>query len=224
MSKSKGNVVNPDDVVGEFGADVTRLYMMFMGPFEDGAPWDPKGILGTERFLKRVWKLFTATSDKRQGTGDDGELTRLLNKTIKKVGEDIEILKFNTAVSALMILLNTMEKEKNLSLIHCCLFLKLLNPFAPHLAQELWSRLGNETILDFEPWPTFDPHFIEDATFTLVIQINGKVRDSVEISADISGSEAKELALGREKVKNFIGLNKPKKVIYISKKLVSIVV
>ena len=222
MSKSKGNVVNPDDVVGEFGADVTRLYMMFMGPFEEGAPWDPKGILGAERFLNRVWKLIT--DNKRQTTNDSDAVTRLVHKTIKKVGEDINNLKFNTAVSALMILLNAVEKESQLSVVSCELFVKIIHPFAPHMAQELWSELGHDSILDFEKWPEFDSKLVQDETFTLVIQINGRVRDSVEVPVSITESEAKELALKREKVKSFIGSSKPQKVIYVSEKLVSIVI
>ncbi len=229
MSKSKGNVVNPDELIEEFGADTVRIYEMFMGPFEDGAPWDPKGILGAERFLKRFWNFvqsFVSVPYLDTGQAPAGtrhEVESLVHKTIKKVGEDIENFKFNTAVSSLMILLNGLEgtalEKKDLEIV-----IKLLQPFAPHIAQELWELSGHKTILDFEPWPEYDPKLIQEDKFTLVIQVNGKVRDTIEVDSGIGEAEAKKLAQSSERVKQFLGKAIPKKTIYVPKKLVNIVI
>jgi leucyl-tRNA synthetase len=221
MSKSKGNVVNPDVIVDEFGVDTMRMYEMFMGPFEEGSPWDPRGILGIERFLKRFWKYFekTAAANEKANVPQP-----LLHKTIQKVGDDIAAFKFNTAISALMILLNDLEKTAPLSRGDLQSFLKLLHPFAPHMAQELWSSLGETTYLDFEPWPTFDPELIKEEKITLVLQVNGKTRDMVEVASSITEAEAKELALAHDKIKEKVAGQEPKKIIYVAKKLVNIVI
>jgi leucyl-tRNA synthetase len=252
MSKSKGNVVNPDEIVGEFGADTVRLYEMFMGPFEDGAPWDPKGILGVERFLKRFWKyigtqidMMTQDIDSEKTAGFNTDPTKvkpsmllLLHKTIKKVGEDIESLKFNTAISSLMILLNGLSERNNeegmiltkLSKAHIESLIKLLHPFAPHMAQELWSQMGNSTYLDFEPWPKYDPALIKEEKITLVFQVNSKTKDTVEVDADITEDAAKALALANEKIRKAMAGDtsaaaaQPKKIVYVDKKLVNIVI
>jgi len=252
MSKSKGNVVNPDEIVGEFGADTVRMYEMFMGPFEDGAPWDPKSILGVERFLKRFWKYAEAqmSSDRRQAATDESTKTTkaLLHKTIKKVGEDIESFKFNTAISALMILLNELEKTSasTLAAEDIKSLLKILHPFAPHMAQELWSQMemdggntaahgaSNTTYLDFEPWPQYDSALIKEEKIKLVFQVNSRVRDSVEVDAAITEDEAKKLALANAKVKlameaasaatGTVSGVTPKKIIYVDKKLVNVVI
>ena len=226
MSKSKGNVVNPDEIVKEFGADAVRVYLMFLGPFDGSQPWDPKGILGIDRFLARVWKY---AEDARQApAATTGALPSpalpLLHKTIKKVGEDIEQFKFNTALSALMVLLNGLEAVPALTKKDLESFIKLLHPFVPHLAQELWERMGNTTYVDFEPWPTYDPALIKDETITIIVQVNGKVRDTVTAdAADQTADAAQALALGTPKVKNILNGQTPKKVIYVDKKLVNIV-
>ena len=228
MSKSKGNVVNPDELIMEFGADTVRLYEMFMGPFEDGAPWDPKGILGAERFLKRFWKYVTAAIE----TGGSVELEDVgayavpaLHQAIKKVGEDIEALKFNTAISALMILLNKLEASARLVNEDLMSVIKLLHPFAPHMAQELWSQMGNKTYLDTqELWPKYDPRLIIEETITLVFQVNGKIKDSVKVDAGVTEDAAKAMALENAKIKIVLNGKEPKRVIYIDKKLVNIVV
>jgi leucyl-tRNA synthetase len=229
MSKSKGNVVNPDELIAEFGADTVRLYEMFMGPFEDGAPWDPKGILGAERFLKRFWKYATSAleagdSKKSEGANEGKFATPALHRAIKKVGEDIEALKFNTAISALMILLNELEVSAPLVNKDLMSLIKLLHPFAPHMGQELWSQMGGATYLDFEPWPEYDPKLIIEESITLVFQVNGKVRDSIKVGADIAEDEAKKMALENEKVKIALNGQESKRVIYIDKKLVNVVV
>jgi leucyl-tRNA synthetase len=226
MSKSKGNVVNPDEIVGEFGADATRLYLMFMGPFQDSTPWDAKGILGVERFLKRFWKYCTepvASSEKPSAKN-------ALHRTIKKVGEDIEAFKFNTAISALMILLNELELSAPLAKDDLVALIKIIHPLAPHMGQELWSLAGNKSYLDFEPWPAFDPALIAQEKITIVFQVNGKTKDTVSVDAAIDEAAAKEMALANEKVKAAIAATgvavdaSPKRVVYVDKKLVNIVI
>ncbi len=236
MSKSKGNVVNPDEIVGEFGADTVRLYEMFMGPFEDGAPWDPKGILGVERFLRRFWDyVWTVVELQKKNSwqiATPAAKKPLIHRTIKKVGEDIENFKFNTAISALMIMLNGLsevdEKGGTETILEPALLesvLKLLHPFAPHMAQELWaSAIGNDDYLDFRLWPAYDPALIVEEEVTLVLQVNGKVRDTVATDAAITESSAKELALKSAKVQAVLKGQTPKKVIYVDKKLVNIVI
>lgn len=229
MSKSRGNVVDPDNLVKEFGSDSVRMYLCFMGEYSQGGPWQPNGIIGVHRFLQRVWRL-CIEANKRESkrelprTSASKELEKLLHKTIKKIGEDIENFKFNTAVSALMILLNEMEKQNNLPPAFCRLFLKLLAPFAPHMAEELWMYLGNSSSVHAEKWPEYDLRLVKEEKFILVIQINGKVRDSVEMSADITEEEVKELTLKREKIGKYLGSKKPRKIIYIPRRLINIVV
>jgi leucyl-tRNA synthetase len=220
MSKSRGNVTSPDEIVKNFGADALRMYELFLGPHEATVSWKSEGIIGISRFLERVWRLFQETSDKGAIKGT----SPLLHKTIKKITEDIETFRYNTAVSALMILLNDFEKN-GAGEEAKGIFLKLLAPFAPHIAEELWrEELGKKTSIHREAWPKYDAKMIKDETFALVIQVNGKVRDNVEATAGISESEANELALGREKIKNILGGAKPKRVIYVAGKLINIVV
>ena len=226
MSKSRGNVVNPDIYIKTHGADALRMYLMFLGPFTEGGDFQDTGIRGITRFLERVWKLSaggrSASGGKNQKPIKD--LDRSLHKTIKKVTEDIENLRYNTAISALMILLNEMEKANQLSTINYQLFLKLLAPFAPHLTEELWEILGNKSSIHLEKWPEYDPKLIQEDTFNLIIQINGKVRDTVTVSIDIAKEEATTLALSREKIKRYLKNKSPKKVIFVPKRLVNIVV
>jgi leucyl-tRNA synthetase len=229
MSKSRGNVVNPDPLVEEFGADTLRMYEMFMGPFEDGAPWEPKSILGIERFLKRFWKYAQRDrkpEEKVEIFATQAIVRSLLQRTIKKVGEDIEGFKFNTAISALMILLNELEKAPVIVADDMKSLLKLLNPFAPHMAQELWSQIGATTYLDFEPWPSYDPALIREENVRLALQVNGKTRDVVGVAVDAVATEAaaKQLALENDKIKKTLNGAEPKKIIYVDKRLVNIVI
>ncbi|HUC01573.1 MAG TPA: class I tRNA ligase family protein [Candidatus Paceibacterota bacterium] len=233
MSKSKGNVVNPDEIVGEFGADATRLYLMFMGPFADSTPWDPKGILGVERFLKRMWKYCSDAIGlmdvKKSATApanvqEKPSARAALHRAIKKVGEDIEAFKFNTAISALMILLNEVESAAPLGKDDLASLVKIVHPFAPHMAQELWSIMGNGSYVDFEPWPAYDPALVAEEKVLLVLQVNSKTRDSVSVDAAIGEDAAKELALANEKVKAALAGAAPKRIIYVDKKLVNIVI
>ncbi|MFA5413656.1 MAG: leucine--tRNA ligase [Patescibacteria group bacterium] len=220
MSKSRGNVVNPDDIVARFGADTLRVYEMFMGPFEQAIPWDEKGVVGVFRFLERVWKL----QEKVSGKDGDKKIGKVLHQTIKKIGEDIETMKFNTAVSALMILTNEMAAQENLSITSYQLLITLLAPFAPHLAEELWEKLGNKKSIHLAEWPKHDPALIVEEEIDLIIQINGKMRDSIRVKADISEEEAKKIATESEKVKKWIDGQKIKKLIFVKGRLVNIVV
>lgn len=228
MSKSRGNVVNPDELIGEFGADSFRVYEMFMGPFEDGQPWDPQGVIGAERFLGRAWRLFQNLNIKNQNDSsnlkNEGKFQRTLHRTIKKVGEDIDGLNFNTAISALMILLNDAEKQSKLPKTFYEIYLKLLHPFAPHMTQEIWEVMGNKGYITYAEWPKYDPKKIKDEKFTLVIQINGRVRDSVEVEAGVLQEEAEKLVLAREKVKEHLQGAKPKKIVFVPGRLISIVI
>lgn len=221
MSKSLGNVINPDDVIGEHGADAFRMYEMFMGPLEMVKPWSTQGILGISRFLEKVWRLF----DKGLGAGDKGlGINTLLHKTIKKVGEDIENLRFNTAISAMMILVNEAGQLESISKDFANNLLLILAPFAPHMTEELWEKLGEKLSIHKQPWPKYDPKLIIESEITIVVQVNGKLRDSIIVPADSSESAIKAKASSSDKVKQFTEGKKIIKTIYVPKKLVNIVV
>lgn len=223
MSKSKGNVVNPDDVVGVYGADVFRMYEMFIGPFDQDAPWDTNGIEGVKRFLEKVCRIFDASASSDATLSD--ELETLLQKTIKKVGDDIESMNFNTAVSALMILVNGMidHSAENVTVEAREQLVKILAPFAPHLAEELWQeKLGQKESVHVSGWPSFDPSKLTSSTFQLIVQVNGKVRDKIEASSDISEEDATKLAMSSEKVKTALDGKTPAKIVYVKGRLISI--
>jgi len=237
MSKSLGNIINPDSVVADYGADALRMLEMFMGPLADAKPWNTKGIIGLYRFIEKIYRLKSKVR-RQDGVVKSQKLEQLLHKTIKKVGEDIEALKFNTAISALMILANALEKEKEISIIHYSLFIILLSPFAPHLAEELWSQLtpllvpsdagikgagGFQSIFK-QPWPEYDPELIKDKMINLTVQVNSKVRDNIAVAAGLDEAEAKKIALESEKVKKWIEEKEVIKVIFVKGKLVNIVV
>ncbi|MFH1457052.1 MAG: alpha/beta fold hydrolase [Patescibacteria group bacterium] len=225
MSKSKGNVINPDEYINKYGADTVRLYEMFMGPFDQAIAWDDSSVVGVRRFLDRVWGLQNKVSECQSiQCHDSKDLEIILNQTIKKVTQDIEEMKFNTAVSQLMILLNEFEKQDALSTIHYSLFIKLLSPFAPHLCEELWEKLGNNKTLAFASWPEYDSDLIQADEIELVVQVNGKVRDKILVDANISEEGAKAKALESEKIKKWLENKELKKVIFIKNKLISVVV
>lgn len=221
MSKSKGNVTNPDDIVKEYGPDVLRMYEMFLGPLEDAKPWNTEGILGIKRFLDRVEKLKLRVKNKKI---QNEKLEILINATIKKIEEDIENFKFNTAISALMILLNHFEKEKEISKRDYCNFLIILSPFAPFLSEKIWQELGNKKSIFREKWPKYKKNVIEKKTLVFLIQINGKLRDKVEVKKGISQKELEKLIMNREKVKKYILGKKIKKIIFVPNRLINIVV
>ncbi|MBI5306246.1 leucine--tRNA ligase [Candidatus Wolfebacteria bacterium] len=224
MSKSKGNVIDPDQLVKNFGADAVRMHLCFMGQYDQGSPWNPTGILGVKRFLERIHRLiFNIRSS------DDGniDLERSLHQTIKKVTEDIENLHFNTAISALMILLNEMEQQKNNEsrIMNYETFLKLLSPFAPHLSEEIWRViLKNKKSIHLEPWPKYNPKLIIEEQFELIIQINGKFRDKIIAPIGVSKKEAENIALGQKKIKSEINGQKIKKIIFVPNKLINFVI
>jgi len=219
MSKRWNNVINPNDVIEKFGADSIRLYEMFMGPFTQSVAWSTDGIKGTRKFLEKVWK-FQDKIDNIEGKNTFS----LTHKTVKKVGKDIENFRFNTAVSAMMILANEIEKSEKVSSEDYEMFLKILSPFAPHIAEELWEKLGHKESIFKESWPKYNPKLIKDEEIELVIQINGKLRDRIRVVADISEKEAKKLAMESEKIKNSIAGKEAKKVIFVKGKLINIVI
>ncbi|KKS26508.1 MAG: Leucine-tRNA ligase [Parcubacteria group bacterium GW2011_GWA2_42_11] len=240
MSKSLGNVINPDSVVKEFGADALRMFEMFMGPLEDAKPWNTKGIVGVKRFLEKVWKISEHVSKKdyslsgverseMKSKGDDSlrqaqAINSLLHKTIKKVGEDIEALKFNTAISALMILVNEMSGEEAVAKEDLEKLLIILSPFAPHMAEELWNQIGYDKSIFTEKWPEYDVNLIKDEIISLPVQINGKVRAVLSVPADISEDEAKKLTLSDDVIIKWLAGKEPKKIIFVKGRLVNIVI
>jgi len=234
MSKSRGNVINPDGIIEKVGADSLRLYEMFMGPFDQAIAWDENGIVGCRRFFERVWRLQEkVASGKLQVTSKKGQnlqletcnlkLIPLVHKTIKKVGEDIETMRFNTAVSALMILLNEFEKEGTMAQENYEIFLQLLAPFAPHITEELWSTLGNNKSIHAEPWPAYDPALLVESTVRMAIQINGKTRAEMEVATDLDEAALKAAALALETVKKWLNSKVPSKIIVVKGRLVNIV-
>jgi len=232
MSKFKGNVINPEEIVKEFGADTMRIYEMFMGPFEQAIAWDTKGVKGVRRFLEKAWNLSFQFLNSQDNKGSIN-LKRLLQKTIKKVSEDIDNLKFNTAVSCLMEFCNAWLQEKDgLREKDFQDFLKVLCPFAPHLAEDLWQSLHQKNLKDYkiqdsifsQKWPKYDKNLIEEERITLIIQINGKVRDTIEISRDVSESQAKKFALSQSKIKKWTEGKKIEKVIFVKNKLINFVI
>jgi leucyl-tRNA synthetase len=226
MSKSKGNVVNPDEIVKRFGADSLRLYEMFMGPFDQAISWSTDGVVGVRRFLEKVWRLRAKCDANIRINANDTnkKLEMLLNQTIKKVGEDIEAMRFNTAVSSMMILANEMENAPEISREAYEKFLQILAPFAPHIAEELWAKFGNSKNVQQSEWPKFDESKIASQTVRIVVQINGKVRTSFEASPAVSEEEAKKKALELPETKKWLDGKEVKKSFYVKGKLVSFVV
>jgi leucyl-tRNA synthetase len=245
MSKSKGNVVIPDDYVKKYGADTFRMYVLFIAAFEDGGAWSDKSIIGVHKFLNRVWRYVEKWDEftkKYKNTDNYGkEKTGILHETIKKVGSDIENFKFNTAIASLMTLLNSIYEEGPVEIDPFGVehfseggtiinkgdlekFIIILSSFAPHIVEELWEKLGHESSIFDEPWPKYDEKLIRKETFELVIQINGKVRDKIEVNVDISEDEAKKLALSNGRIRSWLSNREPKKIIFVKNKLINIVI
>ncbi len=220
MSKSRGNVVNPDDVIGEFGADTLRLYEMFIGDFEKAAPWNPASIRGCKRFLDRVASL----TDIIKGDGISQKLEISLHKLIKKVTLDIDSMKFNTAIAAMMAFVNEVYENGSMTKDEFVIFIKLLNPFAPHLTEELWESLGNSSILSLEKWPSYDDSKTMDDTVKIAVQVNGKLKTTIDISKTISKEDALATAKQDPKVNEAISGKEIVKEIYVPAKIVNIVV
>ena len=252
FSKSKGNGVKPEDIIETFGADSLRLYEMFMGPFDQSVSWSNDGMVGPRRFIEKVWRVgqkilassnfssLRPSPEYRGGTlgklkierssALDNEnsspvsLQKLLHKTIKKVSEDIEEMRFNTAISSMMILATEMEKAENVSVDDFKMFLKILSPFAPHVTEELWSVLGEKKSINFSAWPKWDESLIKDEEIKIVVQINGKVRSEMMIQANETEESIKEKALESEAVLRHTAGKDVKKVIYVKNRLINIVI
>jgi leucyl-tRNA synthetase len=226
MSKSRGNVVNPDEMIDRFGADAVRLYEMFMGPLEAMKPWSTRGVEGVTRFLERVWRLIVNEEGHLSGSVVTAlptlEHQRILHQTIKKVTEDIEQLRFNTAISQMMVFTNEMTKleQRPRSLIEP--FVLLLSPFAPHLTEELWALLGHPPSISQQSWPQFDPALTMSDRLTIPVQINGKLRGRIEVGADVGRQEIE--ALARKEAREWLQGKEPKKIVYVEKKLINFVV
>ncbi len=221
MSKSRGNVVNPDEIVRDYGADTMRLYEMFIGDFEKAAPWSSASIKGCKRFLDRIWALADIMTD---DTGYRKELESEMHRTIKKVTEDIEELKMNTAIAALMSLLNNIAASGKITRDELKTFIILLNPFAPHITEEMWVNAGFEGQLNATQWPMFDESKCVDSAVEIAIQVNGKIRARINVAADISAADAIAKAKGDENVAKEINGKTVIKELYVPKKLVNIVV
>jgi len=226
MSKSKGNVINPDDIVASHGADTLRLYEMFMGPLDATIAWSEKGLDGSRRFLDRVWRLIITDENsinKKIVDSNNHSLDKVYNQTVKKVTEDFDTLSFNTAISQLMVFINECYKTNEVYKPYIEGFVKMLSPIAPHIGEELWDRLGHENTITYQPWPTFDESLLVDDEVEIVVQVNGKVRAKINIPKDLSKEEMQDLALSNDNVKMSIEGKEVKKVIAVPQKLVNIV-
>lgn len=226
MSKSKGNVINPDDIVQSHGADTLRLYEMFMGPLDLAIAWSEKGLDGSRRFLDRVWRLMVnedGTLSSKIVTTNNKSLDKVYNQTVKKVTEDFETLGFNTAISQLMVFINECYKVDEVYKPYIEGFVKMLAPIAPHIGEELWSKLGHEESITYQPWPTYDEALLVDDEVEIVVQVNGKLRAKIKIAKDTSKEEMQEIALSNDNVKASIEGKDIMKVIAVPQKLVNIV-
>jgi leucyl-tRNA synthetase len=228
MSKSKGNVVDPLDLFASHGADALRLYHLFMGPPTDDAAWDTNGVDGTYRFLDRLWRVVTESAP-AEGP-DDEELIAEAHRVVRKVTDDIERFAFNTSIPQLMTLTNRLIAAARDGVSRSTfdqvaeILIKLLAPMAPHIAHELWERTGHQSMLALEPWPEWDEDVVSETTVTMVIQVNGKVRDRVEVPVDISPRDAEELALSLDKIQGWINGASVSKVIARPPNLINFVV
>ena len=220
MSKSRGNVVNPDEIVETYGADTMRLYEMFIGDFEKAAPWSSTSIKGCRRFVERIWNLYEQVKD---GDAYTEENETIIHKTIKKVGEDIENLKNNTAIAALMSLVNQFY-DKGVNRAEYETLLKLANPFAPHVTEELWQMLGHDTVLSLESWPVFDESKTVESSIEIGVQVNGKLKSTVKLPMDCEQQLAIDTALADEKVKNAVADKNIVKTIVVKNKIINLVV
>jgi leucyl-tRNA synthetase len=228
MSKSRGNVVNPDEVKVEFGVDAVRVYIAFMGPFEKEKPWSTKNIEGSKRFLDRIYRLCVHESKSIvTDTALDDELKSSLHKCIKKVTKDIENMSFNTAVSAMMILVNDLYKKKSHSREALEPLIKLLNPFAPHLAQEIWSVIAkkdSQALVAKTTWPSFDEALCTESLVEMGVQVNGKMRGTIKVQATTSEDEALKLAKAQESINSYLENKEQVKVIYKATRILNIIV
>lgn len=229
MSKSKGNVVNPDEVIEEYGADSLRTYEMFMGPLDASIDWDDNGPASTKKFLDRVWRLFVNDLDldpivsDKVVEGNDGSLDKVYNQTVKKVTEDFESLHFNTAISQMMVFVNEAQKAKTIPMEYAEGFVKLLAPVAPHMMEEIWQVLGHNESISYAEWPKFDPEKLVESTVEIMVQVNGKLRGKFSAAKDAAKDELEKAAMADHHVQKFLEGKDVKKVIVIPNKIVNIV-
>ena len=221
MSKSRGNVINPDDIVESYGADTLRLYEMFMGPLDAMKPWSTTGVDGARRFLERVYRLVTEVVKIDE---NDHSLEKIYHQTVKKVSEDIENLRYNTAISQLMIFANEAYKNPTMPKEYLEGYIKMVYPFAPHLGEELWNYIGHTNTITYESWPTFEEHKTINQEITVVVQVNGKLRDKLQVAINTPKEELERLALNSPKIIANLAGAIPKKIIVVPNKLVSIVI
>lgn len=224
MSKSKGNVVNPDEIVNEYGADTLRVYEVFMGPFEEPVPWSMNGVVGVRRFLDKVMRMGERVGSRQSGVGsEDGAVTKMLHKTIAKVTKDIEGFGFNTAVAQMMTFANVVQEKGTITKESFALFLRILVPFAPHVANELWEKLGFEGFAEQQAWPVADAAMLVDDEIQIAVQVNGKLRATITVASGATEEEIVAMARAEENVQKFV-TSEPKKVIFVKGRLVSFVV
>ena len=223
MSKSLKNVVNPDDVIEKYGADSLRLYEMFMGPLDERKPWAENGVKGVFNFLARAYRFFAETSNIIEGE-EDPEVLKLLHQTIQKVEFDIENLKFNTGISALMIFNNLAIKKGKVSKSTAETFALLLAPYAPHMAEELWSLYGNKETLAYEQWPKVDESLLVENTFEYPVSFNGKMRFKLELPADVQKDDAEKAVMSDERSAKWIGEKTVRKFIFVPKKIINVAI
>jgi leucyl-tRNA synthetase len=224
MSKSKGNVVNPDQYIEEYGADTLRTYLMFLGPYEQGGDFSFRGIAGIRRFLNRVWQLAMKHQDSIQSNGLDVESQGRLHQTIQKVREDIQSLKYNTAIATLMSYLNTLEAKEQLAQAEIKSYVLMLAPFAPHITEELWSRMGESYSIHQQPFPQANPEFLTQAQVTISVQINGRTRTTLQLAPDASQDKAIALATQSESVQRYINEQEVRRVVYVSGRVLNLVI
>jgi leucyl-tRNA synthetase len=235
MSKSLGNVINPDDIVKTYGADTLRIYEMFMGPFEESVAWSTESIIGSRRFVEKVWRIGSKagspvisaqvrTQPDHSHKPQANQLQKLLHRTIKKVSEDIENMRFNTAISAMMILATEMEKAESVSKEDFKKFLQILAPFAPHIAEDLWNIIGEKKSIHISDWPKWDENLIKDQEVKIAVQINGKVRAEILIQADDEEQDVKEKALIDQSVFKYMEGKDIKRIIYIKNRVINILI
>jgi leucyl-tRNA synthetase len=227
MSKSRGNVVNPDDVVEQYGADAIRLYEMFMGPLEDAKPWDTRGIVGVRRFLEKTWRLrekVEGRNSKVKGGAVNDGTERIVQKTVKKVSDDIDALKFNTAISQLMVCANALQELESVPRRAYEAFVALLAPFAPHLCEEIWQSLGHEESVFDRAWPAYDGSAVGEALVSLAVQVNGRLRATVDVSPDLPEADVRERALAAENVARYAEGKEIVKVVFVPGRLINVVV
>jgi len=223
MSKSLINVVNPDDVVSKFGGDSLRLYEMFMGPLDVTKPWDEKGVKGVFNFLGRSFRFFSDTKNIAEGP-EDREILKGLHQAIRKVETDIENMRFNTAISAMMIFLNLAMKKGKVTCDTASVFARIMSPFAPHLAEELWNMSGNKNSIAYEPWPEVIDEFLKEDVFEYPVSFNGKLRFKIELPVNMTKEEISDRVLADERAKKWLETGTMTNIIVVPNRIVNIVI